>query len=97
MNSNASKAGRGADAGLALLAMHVRVVLIDDNVDASESLKMLLQLTGYEVSCALDGIAGVALVHANRPQIVLCDIGLPGMAAMKSSRNCVRRCRRCTA
>jgi signal transduction histidine kinase len=79
VHSNASEAGRGADAISPLLAIHVRVVLIDDNVDASESLKMLLQLTGCEVSCALDGIAGVALVHANRPQIVLCDIGLPGM------------------
>jgi signal transduction histidine kinase len=61
MQSNASEAGRGADAGPPLLAIHVRVVLIDDNVDASESLKMLLQLAGCEVSCALDGIAGVAL------------------------------------
>jgi CheY-like chemotaxis protein len=79
MQSNASEAGRGADAGPPLLAIHVRVVLIDDNVDASESLKMLLQLSGCEVSRAVDGIAGVALVHANRPQVVLCDIGLPGM------------------
>lgn len=69
----------GTDAEPALGTIHSRIVLIDDNVDAGDSLKMLLQLAGCEVSCALDGIAGVALVHANRPQIVLCDIGLPGM------------------
>lgn len=79
VNCLVSNNGIGDDATPSLVAIHSRVVLIDDNVDASESLKMLLQLTGCEVYCALDGIAGVALVHANRPQIVLCDIGLPGM------------------
>ena len=75
-----SAAGPGADAESPLLAIHVRLVLIEDNVDASDSLKMLLRLTRCEVSCALDGVAGVALVRANRPQIVICDIGLPGMS-----------------
>jgi two-component system, sensor histidine kinase len=79
VHGNASEAGRGGDARAPLLAIHVRVVLIDDNVDASDSLSALLQLTGCDVSCALDGLVGVALVHANRPQIVICDIGLPGM------------------
>ena len=56
-----------------------RIVLIEDNVDASESLKTLLQLMGYKVATAFDGVTGVQLVKADRPQIVLCDIGLPGM------------------
>jgi signal transduction histidine kinase len=79
VHDETSDAGPGADVKSPLLAIHVRVVLIDDNADASESLKMLLQLAGCEVSCAPDGMAGLALVHAKRPQIVLCDIGLPGM------------------
>jgi two-component system, sensor histidine kinase len=79
VNSAVSNDDPGTHAEAPLVAIHSRVVVIDDNVDASESLKMLLRLTGCEVSCAFDGIAGVALVHASRPQIVLCDIGLPGM------------------
>jgi len=79
VNCAVSNDDPGAQSKPALVALHSRVVVIDDNVDASESLKMLLQLTGCEVFCALDGMAGVALVHASRPQIVLCDIGLPEM------------------
>lgn len=78
-HSSAPEAGRGAHTRPPLCAIHLRVVLIDDNVDASDSLQVLLRLTGCEVSCALDGLAGVALVHAKRPQIVICDIGLPGL------------------
>lgn len=56
-----------------------RIVLIEDNVDANASLKTLLELTGYQVASAYDGASGVRLVQSSRPQIVLCDIGLPGM------------------
>ncbi|MGI8894282.1 MAG: hybrid sensor histidine kinase/response regulator [Casimicrobiaceae bacterium] len=54
-----------------------RVVVIDDNIDANDSLRMLLQMAGHEVSAAYDGAAALSLVQASRPQIVLCDIGLP--------------------
>ncbi len=60
-------------------ALGWRVVVIEDNVDMNESLKVLLQLMGCEVSSAFDGAAGAALVQAERPQIVFCDIGLPKM------------------
>lgn len=56
-----------------------RIVLIEDNVDANASLKTLLELTGYHVASAYDGPTGVRLVQSTRPQLVLCDIGLPGM------------------
>lgn len=56
-----------------------RIVLIEDNIDANASLKTLLELTGYQVASAYDGLTGVRLVQSSRPQIVLCDIGLPGM------------------
>jgi signal transduction histidine kinase/ActR/RegA family two-component response regulator len=56
-----------------------RIVLIEDNIDVSSSLKTLLQLMGHEVATAFDGASGVRLVQADRPQIVLCDIGLPGL------------------
>jgi len=56
-----------------------RIVVIDDNVDAAESLAMLLRLKGHEVHVAYDGPAGVALVLKATPDCVLVDIGLPGI------------------
>jgi len=56
-----------------------RIVLIDDNVDAAESLAMLLRLKGHEVHVAYDGPAGVALALKTAPDCVLIDIGLPGI------------------
>jgi two-component system CheB/CheR fusion protein len=56
-----------------------RIVIADDNVDVNDSLRMLLQMAGHEVSAAFDGATAIRLVQANRPQIVLCDIGLPGL------------------
>jgi signal transduction histidine kinase/DNA-binding response OmpR family regulator len=55
-----------------------RVLLIEDNPDAAESLRMLLSMTGHTVSVAPDGPAGLRAVETFQPHIVLCDIGLPG-------------------
>jgi two-component system CheB/CheR fusion protein len=56
-----------------------RIVLIDDNVDAAESLAMLLRLKGHEVHVAYDGPSGVSLALRTEPDCVLVDIGLPGI------------------
>lgn len=55
-----------------------RVLVIEDNVDAAESLRMLLALVGHEVRTAATGPAGVAAAQAFGPDVILCDIGLPG-------------------
>jgi CheY-like chemotaxis protein len=57
-----------------------RIVVIEDNVDANESLKAVLHMVGHEVSSAFDGRAGFEMVRELLPQVVLCDIGLPGMS-----------------
>ncbi len=57
----------------------LRIVLIDDNADANISLQLFLQLVGHEVTIASDAAMGLALVRAVRPQVVVCDIGLPDM------------------
>ncbi len=57
----------------------LRIVLIDDNVDANDSLNAVLSVMGHEVSTAFDGTTGYELIRDARPQLVLCDIGLPGM------------------
>jgi PAS domain S-box-containing protein len=56
----------------------LRILIIEDHRDAAESLQILLQLFGHEVDIALDGPSGLAAVRRFRPDVVLCDIGLPG-------------------
>ncbi|MGZ5228390.1 MAG: hybrid sensor histidine kinase/response regulator [Burkholderiales bacterium] len=56
-----------------------RIVVIDDNQDAAESLAMLLRLKGHDVQIAYDGPSGLALALDGAPDCVLVDIGLPGM------------------
>ncbi len=56
-----------------------RVLVIEDNVDSAESLKDALVYWGHEVQVAFDGPSGLAAAPAFRPDVVICDIGLPGM------------------
>lgn len=55
-----------------------RILIIEDNVDMAESLRMLLDLAGFPVERAYSGARGVELAQKFRPEVVLCDIGLPG-------------------
>lgn len=55
-----------------------RVLLIEDNLDTAESLKILLELSGHTVTIAHSGNEGIEQARRNRPQVVVCDIGLPG-------------------
>jgi PAS domain S-box-containing protein len=57
----------------------VRVMIVDDNVDAAESLSVLLEIGGHEVRIANDGYRALLLAQEFRPQIVFLDIGMPGM------------------
>jgi signal transduction histidine kinase len=56
-----------------------RILVVDDNQDAAESLAMLLRLSGHEVMVAHDGHQALAIAAIERPGVVLLDIGLPGM------------------
>ncbi len=60
-------------------AMRLRILVVEDNIDAAESLRRLLHLHGHEVSVAVDGFEGVAEAKRCHPDAVVCDIGLPGM------------------
>ncbi len=57
----------------------LRVLVIEDNVDAGETLCDLLALFGHHAEFARSGAAGVEVARQRRPDVVLCDIGLPEM------------------
>jgi PAS domain S-box-containing protein len=64
----------------------VRVLVVDDNVDAAESLAELLRLSGYAVKTAPDGGAALGVVESFRPEVALLDLGLPGMDGFELAR-----------
>jgi signal transduction histidine kinase/DNA-binding response OmpR family regulator len=55
------------------------IVLVEDNADIRESLRALLELSGHAVAEAGDGVTGIELIRARRPNVALVDIGLPGL------------------
>lgn len=66
-------------AALAVEPRALRVLIADDNRDSAESLGMLLELSGHEVFLAHDGVEALATATAQRPDVALLDIGMPGM------------------
>jgi two-component system CheB/CheR fusion protein len=63
-----------------------RVLIIEDNVDASDSLKEALQFSGHEVRNAYDGPSGLEMAKTFCPDVVICDIGLPLMDGYEVAR-----------
>jgi CheY-like chemotaxis protein len=57
-----------------------RILVVDDNLDGAESLAMLLKFSGHETHTAGDGYGALQAVSEFRPDVVLLDIGLPGMS-----------------
>src|SRR5262249_50473871 len=56
-----------------------RVLIVEDNEDAREGLRLLLHLAGHQVETAEDATSGLEKLRAFRPEIALIDIGLPGV------------------
>jgi CheY-like chemotaxis protein len=63
-----------------------RVLVVEDNPDAAESLAMLIRLHGHEARIARDGPEALSLVEAYRPDVALVDIGLPGIDGYEVAR-----------
>jgi two-component system CheB/CheR fusion protein len=63
-----------------------RVLIIEDQADAAQSLREALELCGHQVEVAENGPAGLSRARAYCPEVVLCDIGLPGMDGYEVAR-----------
>lgn len=69
-----------------------KVLIVEDNEDSAESLKLLLDALGYETHIARDGEAAVTAAVALRPGAILMDIGLPKLNGYEAARRIREQC-----
>jgi CheY-like chemotaxis protein len=62
------------------------MLVVEDNADAAESLLMLLELKGHRARAVGDGFAALTEARAQRPDVLLVDIGLPGIDGYEVAR-----------
>jgi two-component system CheB/CheR fusion protein len=67
-------------------ALRRRVLVVDDNVDAADSVAMILRMSGYDVRCTHDGLSALDTAKVYHPDIVVLDIGLPGISGYEVAR-----------
>jgi len=72
--------------GASATKSHRRVLVIEDNLDAADSLRDVLAFGEHEIEVAYNGPDGIAKARKFRPEVVLCDIGLPGMDGYEVAR-----------
>ena len=60
-----------------------RILVVEDNVEAHETLADLLRLEGHDVASAFDGIAGLCRARGGDIDVLICDIGLPGLDGLQ--------------
>ena len=77
---------RAAHRPQAPTAARCRVLVVDDNVDAADSLALLLSMLGHEVRTAYDGPTALRTAPAFGPHVVLLDLGLPRMDGLEVAR-----------
>jgi len=80
------QAAAGGAAAVPFASDALRVLVVDDNVDAAELAAMLLELLGYQVSVEFGAEAALERARLVQPQVCLLDIGLPGMDGKELAR-----------
>jgi PAS domain S-box-containing protein len=75
----AADARESTEADARPAAPGLKILLVEDSVDSAEMMAFILQLGGHQVRIAHDGPAALEAARAFLPEVVLCDIGLPGM------------------
>ena len=83
-------AGRAASAGSARPSVR-RVLVVDDNVDAADMLRALLEGLGHEVEAVHSGMEALAAAERFKPDVVLLDLGMPGMSGHEVASELRRR------
>ena len=63
-----------------------RVLVVDDNADGADSLADVVRMLGHVAEVAYDGPTAIEKARANPPDVVLCDVGLPGMSGYELAR-----------
>ena len=79
--------GRTPEGGRSVL----HVLVVEDDADSAASLAQLLRLNGHEVRVAADGPAALQAAQESAPDVVLLDIGLPGMDGCEVARRLAER------
>ncbi len=64
----------------------LRVLVVDDNEDAADSLATIIRLRGHSVTVSNDGVEAVRVAQEFKPQLVFLDIGMPGMTGYEVAR-----------
>jgi CheY-like chemotaxis protein len=80
------EAGPPAELAPATATRALRVLVVEDNIDAAESLATLLRLWSHEVSVVHDGHTALEAAREQQPEVVLLDIGLPGLDGYQVAR-----------
>ena len=78
-------AGRGKSSS-AMSVPARRILLVDDNTDAADGMAILLRLAGHEVRTAYDGETALALARLQPPEVVICDLSMPGISGFELAR-----------
>ena len=63
-----------------------RVLIIEDNRDAREMFRIMLELSGHEVLEAEEGVSGLEMLKSTRPDVAVIDVGLPGLNGYEVAR-----------
>jgi CheY-like chemotaxis protein len=68
------------------MGSELRILVVEDNLDAAESLAVVLRLMGHNVCVAYDGEEAIGVAEGFRPQVTLCDVGLPKLNGYEVAR-----------
>lgn len=86
LSLTAARPGAGSAPGSGEGERGLRVLIVEDNQDAAQSLGQVLRMFGHSVELAATGSVALEKGRSFRPQVVLCDIGLPGMDGYEVAR-----------
>jgi DNA-binding response OmpR family regulator len=67
-------------------AVALRILIVEDNRDSADSLKALLEALGFQIQVVYDGEAAVRAAAAAPPDVIIMDLGLPGLSGFEAAR-----------